>query len=461
MGLFDWLFPGKVKDKQTTEYFQTFNSYTPTFTTYDGGIYEMELTRAAVHSFATLCSKFKPEIQGSAYKGLERILQYRPNPWMDTTKFLYRLATILSVHTTAFILPLYADDMETIVGLYPLLPNRAEVIQVNGEPWLRYYFQNGQKAAIELSRVGILTTHQYKDDFFGDGNKALYPTMKLLDIQRQGIEEGIKQSAFIRFIGRIASQLRPEDITDLRNQFSTDNLSQENKSGLMLYDAKLADVQQVNSKPFIVDSEQMKIIQTNVYNYFGTNESILQNKFDESQFNAFYEGKLEPFAIQLSLVLTNMFYTSKELANGNAVIFTANRLQYASNSTKLQVSSQLFDRGILSTNQIMDIWNLPHVENGDKRRIRLEYTDVDKLGEKSKTNDKITSADSDVTKNDVESVAEDVAGKSLNGAQTQSLLAVMEQFASGALTIGQATNIVSIAIGITKDEAKKIIEGLE
>ena len=58
---------------------------------------------------------------------------------------------------------------------------------------------------------------------------------------------------------------------------------------------KYSDVKQIDSKPFIIDADQMKLIQTNVYNYFGTNEKILQNKlFRRRKFNAYYEGKIEP-----------------------------------------------------------------------------------------------------------------------------------------------------------------------
>lgn len=380
MGLLDKLFPKKAQEKQIDAYFEALNAYTPAFTTYNGGIYEMELTRAAIHSFANLASKLKPEIMGSAYKNLEKTLQFKPNPFMDTTKFIYRLATILSVDTTAFIIPLYADDLETIIGYYPLLPQSTEILEFQGEPWLRYQFSNGQKAAIEFDRVGILTQYQYDDDFFGGGNKALSATLNLLDIQKQGMEEGIKQSAMIRFMAKLGQTLRPEDITKERKRFSEDNLSSDNQTGVMMFDAKYSDVKQIDSKPYIVDAEQMKIIQTNVYNYFGVNEDILQNKYDEDTFNAFYEGKIEPFSLQLGLVMTNMTFTSKEKSFGNHIMFTSNRLQYASNKTKLQVSTQLFDRGILTTNQIMDIWNMSNVEDGDKRYIRREYIEIDKLG---------------------------------------------------------------------------------
>jgi hypothetical protein len=379
VGLFDKIFQKQVSERKVDGYFKTLNAYTPAFTTYDGGIYEMELTRSAIHTFATLASKLKPEIQGNAYKDLNKTLQFKPNPYMDTTKFIYRLATILSVNSTAFIIPLYADDYDTIIGYYPILPQHTEIVDVRGEPWLRYTFSNGQKAALELSRVGILTSHQYKNDFFGDGHNALMPTLKLLDIQKQGIEEGIKQSAMLRFMAKLGQTLRSDDITKERDRFSKDNLSADNTSGIMMFDAKYSEVKQIDSKPFIVDAEQMKLIQNNVYNYFGVNEKIIQNSYNEDEWNAFYEGKIEPFALQLSLVMSNMTFTAKELARGKQIIFTANRMQYASNSTKLQVSTQLFDRGILTTNQVMDIWNMAHVEDGDKRYIRKEYTDVNNL----------------------------------------------------------------------------------
>jgi hypothetical protein len=58
-------------------------------------------------------------------------------------------------------------------------------------------------------------------------------------------------------------------------------------------------------------------------------------------------------------------------------MLTANRLQYMSNSDKLNVSSQLLDRGIMSINDVREIWNLPPVDGGDARIIRGEYWNAD------------------------------------------------------------------------------------
>ena len=251
---------------------------------------------------------------------------------------------------------------------------------------MRYTFSNGQRAAIEFDRVGILTQFQYSDDFFGEDNRALRPTMQLIHANNQGIINGVKNSASIRFLARIANMLSPEDIKKERERFTEDNLSADNQSGMIIYDQKFADVKQVDSKPFTVNAVQMGQINENVFNYFGTSAGIIQNKYTEDEWNAYYEGKIEPFALQLSLVMSNMTFTPREIAHGNAIVFTANRLQYASNQTKLNISTQLFDRGLLNRNGVMDIWNMAHVEGGEKYYIRKEYTEISQLGKEGNTN---------------------------------------------------------------------------
>ena len=204
--------------------------------------------------------------------------------------------------------------------------------------------------------------------------------MQLIHTQNEGIINAVKNSANIRFLAKVANMLKPEDIKKERERFTEDNLSADNKSGMIIYDNKFSDLKQVESKPYVPNALQTQQINDNVCTHFNTNMEILQNKFDENIWNAYYEGKIEPFAIQLSLVMTNMTFTQREITCGNSIVFSANRLQYASNTTKLQVSTQLFDRALLNRNSVMDIWNMPHVENGDKYYIRKEYTEVSELG---------------------------------------------------------------------------------
>ncbi len=369
-------------------YFKMFSGYTPVFTTLNGGIYEMELTRACIHAYASQCAKLKIEATGNARSALTKRLLYKPNPYMDTYKFLYRLATILEINTTAYIVPITDDTGTYIVGYYPILPSLCEVLEYKNEPWLRYTFGNGQKACIEFSRVGVLTKFQYDSDFFGSGNAALYPTLQLINTQNQGIIEGVKSSANIRFIAKLNNIFKGPDIEAERKRFTESNLSADNNSGVMMFDNKYSDVKQIVSKPFIIDDNQMNAIKANVFDYFGCNEKILQNNFAEDEWNAYYEGKIELFAIQTSLVMTNMTFTETELSYGNSFILSANRLQYASNKTKLEIVTQLFDRGYMTHNEGREIFNMSPISGGDKYFIRQEYIEVDKLDKAQGVNDK-------------------------------------------------------------------------
>lgn len=390
MGAFEKLFKRPKVQKQVGAYFKMLDGYTPIFTSHDGGVYEMELTRACIHTFATHCSKMQPVVSGPDRHGLKTILDGKVNPFMTSAQFVYKVATIYEAQNTCFITPVL-DDFDRIVGFYPVNPAQTEVLDVKGEPWLRYRFKSGETAAIELARCGVVSKFLYSSDIKGETNAALNPTLQLLNLQNQGITEGIKNSASFRFMATINNFAKAKDLAEERKTWVAENLGND-AGGLALFPNSYSNVQQIQSQAKIVDPEQMQIIQTRVLNYFGSNEDILQNKAVGDTWSAYYEGKVEPFSVQLSLAMTCMTYTDAERKRGNSVVWNTNRLQYAATADKLQVSSQMFDRGIFSTNDVMDIWNLPHVEGGDKRYIRKEYTEISQLDQVTQLQEELIAA---------------------------------------------------------------------
>lgn len=379
MGIFDKFFPNKKNQNPAVDgYFSLLTGYTPSFTTHDGGVYEMELTRACIHSFASHVSKLLPTVTGADAKGIQKILDWKPNMLMTSAQFLYKVATIYEAQNTCFIIPIL-DKYERITGYYPVLASRVELVKVKGQPWLRYTFADGKKGAMELERCGVVSKFLYKNDFVGESNAAMNPTLQLMHLQDQGIEEGIKNSASFRFYATTSNFVKASDLKKEREKFTLDNLSADSGGGMLLFPNTYTNVTQITTTPQIVDPEQMKIINTRVFDYFGTNEDILQNKAVGDVWNAYYEGKIEPLAIQLSQTMTCMSYTNLELSHGNQITWSANRLQYLSTRDKLDMTTQMFDRGILSINMVNDIWNLPHVPDGDKRYIRREYAEINEL----------------------------------------------------------------------------------
>lgn len=390
MGLFDWLF----KDEQVEAaheakgYFTTLTAYHPHFTTWRGEIYESELVRAAIDARARNISKLKAEILGSAKPTLQTQLRLRPNGWQTWSQFLYRCSTILDMQNTLVIVPVY-DRYMNVTGYYPVLPKRCEVIDVNGEPWLRYEFANGQRAADRWDNVAVLTRFQYKSDFFGESNHALDPTMKLIHVENEGIEEAVKNGATFRFIGRLNNFAKAEDIALEQSRFNENNLRADG-GGILLFPNTYTDIRQIDSKPYTPDENERNYIKTNVFNYFGVNEDIMQSKAYGDAWAAFYESVIEPFAIQFSECMTAAAFTDRERSQGSMIMLTSNRLQYLTTAEKLNVSAQLADRGILNRDEVREIWNLPPLPNGEGQAyiIRGEYYNADgKINEEDEPND--------------------------------------------------------------------------
>ncbi len=376
MGLFDKIFrPQQVQAaREAHSYFQTLTAYRPHFSTWRGEIYESDLVRAAIDARARHVSKLKPEILGAAKPTLQTKLRQQPNAWQTWSQFLYRCSTILDMENTLVIVPVYDTYMNPI-GYYPILPRKCEIVDINGEVWLRYEFANGQRAADRWSNVAVLTRFQYRSDFFGESNRALDPTMKLIHLENEGIEEAIRNGATFRFMARVSNFSKPEDLKKERQRFNETNLRSEEDGGILLFPNTYADIKQIDSQPYTVSEEEQKQIRTNVYNYFAINEDVLQSKAYGDSWAAFYESVIEPFAIQFSEAMTAAMFTDRERAAGSQIMLTSNRLQYMTTAEKLNVSAMLADRGILNRDEVREIWNLPELPDGEGKAyiIRGEY----------------------------------------------------------------------------------------
>ena len=324
----------------------------------------------------------KVEVNGTANQKLQTKLRLAPNQWQTWSQFLYRVSTILDVNNTAFIVPVF-DERMIITGIYPVLPTSCSLVEYKGEVWLRYQFTNGQYAAVELRKCAILTKHQYHDDFFGDTNMALRETMQLIHIQNQGIEEGVKNAATFRFMAQLNNFASADDLAKERKRFTAANLSTESESGgFLLFPSTYKDIKQVDVKPYAIDAEQMAQIRENVFNYFGVSEDVLQNKAKAEDLEGFFDGAIEPFAIQFSEALTKMLFSERERAQGSYLIANANRLQYMSTAQKVQMTKELGDRGAILIDEIRDLFNYAPLPNGAGQvaPIRGEYKATEELG---------------------------------------------------------------------------------
>ena len=377
MGLIDRIF-GKPKAAPVTDSrFETLTAYSPVFTSWGGRIYECDMVRAAVDAKARHVAKLQYTMQGTARQKLFTGTKTAPNPWYTWPQFLERCSNIYEVQNNLFVVPLL-DDLGEVTGFFPALPSACEVVGGNGEPYLKYSFIGGQKRSVLLRRCAVVTRHQLTDDFFGERNTALIPTMELVNMVNQGIMEGVKNGATYRFMAQLTGKAFDEDVRRERKRFDRNNFQDGGGGGLLLFGNQFTNVQQLKQDGYKVDADQQRLIKENVCDYFGVGEKVIRNEATGDELAAFFDGAIEPFAIKLSEALTRMVFTERERNGGNAILFTANRLQYMNITAKISMAQQLGDRGVLTIDEIRELFNYEPLPDGAGQYtpIRGEYKNV-------------------------------------------------------------------------------------
>lgn len=381
MGMIEKIFgkreqPAALKNAQI---FKMLEGYTPAWTTWRGCIYESELIRASLDAWGRHAAKLKPNIRGSAQKELQNRLKVKPNALQEWSQFLYQTATVLGVRNNVFLVKT-RDDYGNPTGIINIVPESWELVEYEGEPWIRFMLSNNKRRAERLAEVGILTRFQYKSELFGENNEALKPVLDLITMQRQGITEGIKNGNSYRFWAKSDNWASDEDIGEEMQRFNKFTFgNKKTAGGVLIFPNTYEDIHEMKPGGYTVDKEQQEHIKSNVFDYFCVNEDILQNKAYGDAWLAFYEGFVEWLAIQLGEAGSGMLYTLRERsAYENQMFFTSNRLQYMSNADKLNAVTQLGDRGLATRNELREILNLEPLpeEIGNQIPARGEYYDV-------------------------------------------------------------------------------------
>ena len=385
MGLFDKIF-GK-KQPATTTRFEMINDSGNGFYAWNGKVYQSDIVRSCIRPKAKAVGKLvakhirdnATEFKVNPDPYLRFILE-EPNPIMTGQMMQEKLATQLELNNNAFAY-IKRDDLGYAAEIYPIPCSSVEVVEGSqGDIFLKFYFLNGKQMTIPYSDVIHLRKDFNEHDFFGEHpGQVLAPLMEIISTTDQGIVKAIKNSNVIKWILKFTSVLKPDDVKKNVDDFVANYLNIESNGGAAAADPRY-DLQQVKPESYVPNAEQMKETLQRIYSFFNTNEKIIQSRFTEDEWNAYYESEIEPLAMQLSGEFTRKIFSRRERGFGNKIIFEASSLQYASMKTKMNLV-QMVDRGSLTPNEWRSILSLGPIEGGDKPIRRLDTALVKEGGE--------------------------------------------------------------------------------
>lgn len=307
-----------------------------------------------------------------------RLLAKQPNEFQNAYQFYYQIIATLEIYNDAFAWVKKDNDLR-IQAIYPLMYDEGKYYEYNDKLFLRFKFGRMKSKYVPLDECIHLTRFVGTNGLSGGSSKPIIKTLSMKHILDEGIINAIKTTSSIKgLLKSTKALLKPDDVKKMRDQFVDDFIRKADKSGIGGLDATTEFIP-VKIEPATASDGQIKEIDNKVLSYFGLNENILQSKYSEDEWNAFYESVLEPIGLQMSLEFTNKLFTPTEKDFGNEIIFESNRLQYASNKTKIDLIR--YADNILTINEQREVFNLAPIEGGDKFMIDQNHEMNDEIGE--------------------------------------------------------------------------------
>lgn len=367
---------------QGASIFELINKTYGTCNGFSGDIYSEATVRSCIHSIATHCAKLKPQHRKERTvieDNLNRMLSLRPNPYMNSFDFIYKIVTQLLCTNNAFVY-IHYDETGRINGFFPINFSTLRLLEYKGELFVEFSFCGGKRTCLPYADLIHIRRHFNDDDIFGSAQReVLRAPLDVLSAINQGIINTIKLSAGLRGLLKFKSVTPPDKQKKIKDDFVESYLNINNADGFATLDPS-TEFQELKLAPQTADDKQTAIARENIYRFFNVSEEIVRSKYTEDEYNSFYSSVVEPIAIQLSLEFTYKIFTEKEIGHHNEIIFSAERMTFASNATKAEVIAKLMPLGIFSINQACEIMEMPKIneEFADKHIISLNYVNASK-----------------------------------------------------------------------------------
>lgn len=388
--LIDTIFNIKPTQEDSTKYTnaQLINSYTNFITNYNAEIYNDLSVRSCVDTIARHVAKLKPvhiiqddNGRNTQKSAINNLLANRPNIYMSTSDFLYKVASQLLYYGNAFVY-IQKDNKQNINGFYPIDFTSCELKEYDNNLYLKFNFNNAKNIVIPYTDIIHIRRNYSTHDLLGqDAYKPLLETLTNLSKSRQSISNKVENGGKISGILKLSGMVSQSEWKTKAELFADWFKSSTSKSGGVATIDSTADFIPVSTKAESAEEAQLKYLQSEVYSYFGINEAIVNGSYNETEWQAFYESIIEGIKIQLSQEFTAKVFTEKEKEYGNIIDFNSNRLTYASTTNKVNMVKELGALGLLTTNEARELFDLPPVEDGDKRLVSLNYINADKADE--------------------------------------------------------------------------------
>lgn len=370
-------------EKAGKEVMQMVTTYGEHYSSWNGKLYDSDIVRSCIRPKVKAAGKLVGRHVRDDAGGLRvnpdaniRFLLSEPNPFMTGQQFQEKVATQLCLNNNAFIL-VVRDANGKPMQMYPVPCVACETRYIHDELHLKFQYRNGNTGTFPYDQIIHLRQDFNGHDIFGESPApALASMMEVVGTIDQGIVKAIRNSGVVRWLLTFATAMRPEDVKKNVKEFVDNYLSVESDTfGAAGVDSKATAVR-IEPKDYVPNALQSRETVNRIHSFFNTNEKVIQSRWTEDEWNAYYEAEVEPLALQMGETYSVRLFSRRERGCGNRIIFEASNLQCASLGSKLAMQAMV-DRGAMTPNEWRAVLNMAPLPGGDEPIRRLDTQVVD------------------------------------------------------------------------------------
>lgn len=320
---------------------------------------------------------------------ISRLFRFQPNELQTTKDFLSCCEWLRRKCMNCFIYPQFevitnkkGKKFKKYTAFYPLAPISAELGHFDDGRWaIKFYWRDGTNDTLPYDSVvhlrwrrGTSTLIGGGDDFGRADEQSAMRSLKILDELMQGLPKMVQTSLGLNGVLTVKTLADSTRLQMNRDEFEEHLMT--SRTGIVATDLA-TDFTPIQQKFPEVPESTLKFVKDILHERYGISNAILSGDYNSEQHSAFYQNCIEDFIIEFEQAMSSKLFSQKEQDVGHRVRGYYSKVAYMDIKEKRNLAALGRDAGIMTINEIRDLYGMAPIPEGDRRLQSLNYVSTD------------------------------------------------------------------------------------
>lgn len=384
--------PESARQQMLTEIFSDSRAV---FSSFGNNIYMSDYVNNCIDRIAVEISKIDvlsviqtPDRVIRQNDDISRLFSFQPNELQSTKDFLSCCEWLRRKYMNCFIYPKWEPVTDArgrtfrrYTAFYPLNPQQAEMGHFEDGRWaIRFTWRDGSQDTIPYESVVHLRWRRGTSTLIGGGDDNGMPdersTMRaltVLDEVIQGLPKAI--AAGLQMNGVFTAKSLMDQQALIQESDNLEARIKQSPSGIMAIDLA-GEFTPISKKITQVPESTLKFLKDIIRERYGISDAILSGDYNGDQHSAFYQNCIEDFIVEFEQAMSFRLFSQRERDVGHRIKGYYSKVEYMNAKDKAELSMLATQTGLMTLNQVGELYGLPPFDGGDRRIQSLNYANT-------------------------------------------------------------------------------------